>query len=266
MFCISLFALKLISLPPFSLRSTLSIRKVSPKTERIRWLVLELVRLVLFCLSGKQRARCAKLAHQLLDIERGTVQGGGSGEVEGENFAVELAQLCFVGGQGFVHSAVIGALLAGKRGDTAAAQFTTTLHQRGPLRLQPFLLLANLACQFDLDGRASLCAFAGSLWFIWVLAVPVVLRTLPALSSVVQSDNTQFLPADSPSQQAAQLAAPFEGTNPSSTAIIVVARTSGPLTPADDETIAQVEQAAARVPGVTLVRDQGTSKDPRVAQ
>ena len=42
---------------------------------------------------------------------------------------------------------------------------------------------------------------------IWVLAIPVVLRTLPALSSVVQSDNTQFLPADSPSQQAAQLAA-----------------------------------------------------------
>ena len=96
---------------------------------------------------------------------------------------------------------------------------------------------------------------------IWVLAIPVVLRTLPALSSVVQSDNTQFLPADSLSQQAAQLAAPFEGANPSSTAIIVAARTSGPLTPADDETIAQVEQAAARVFGGPLVAHQGTSKD-----
>src|SRR5439155_22501314 len=79
--------------------------------------------------------------------------------------------------------------------------------------------------------------------------------------SVLKSDNTQFLPADSPRAQAAQLAAPFEGANPSSTAIIVAVRTSGSLTPADNDAIARVEQAVARVPGVTLVRDQGSSRD-----
>jgi hypothetical protein len=36
---------------------------------------------------------------------------------------------------------------------------------------------------------------------------------LPSLSSVTQGNNSAFLPADAPSEQAAQLAAPFGSTN-----------------------------------------------------
>jgi hypothetical protein len=34
-------------------------------------------------------------------------------------------------------------------------------------------------------------------------------KFLPSLSSVTQGNNSAFLPADTPSEQAAQLAAPF---------------------------------------------------------
>src|ERR1035438_7406917 len=48
---------------------------------------------------------------------------------------------------------------------------------------------------------------------------------LPSLSSVTQSDNTSFLPASAPSQQAAQLASPLQVA--SLTAVTVVTADPG---------------------------------------
>jgi len=48
----------------------------------------------------------------------------------------------------------------------------------------------------------------------WVIAVIAVPRFLPSLNSVTQGNNSAFLPASAPSEQAAQLAAPFGATNP----------------------------------------------------
>jgi RND superfamily putative drug exporter len=96
---------------------------------------------------------------------------------------------------------------------------------------------------------------------VWIVGVIAAVRLLPSLSSVTQSNNAQFLSSSSPSVQAAALAAPFRATNPSGTAIIVASRASGPLTAADTAAIGQVEQAAQRVPGVSLVRAAGTSAD-----
>ena len=47
----------------------------------------------------------------------------------------------------------------------------------------------------------------------WVVAAVAVPRFLPSLASVTQGNNANFLPASAPSQHAADLAAPFGGTN-----------------------------------------------------
>ncbi len=99
----------------------------------------------------------------------------------------------------------------------------------------------------------------------WIVAVPLVVRSLPSLSSVSQSGNTTFLPANAPVMKAAKLAAPFEGKGVA-TSVIVAVRASGPLTAADNAAMTRVEQAAARVPDVGLVRDQGISGDGRARQ
>jgi putative drug exporter of the RND superfamily len=96
---------------------------------------------------------------------------------------------------------------------------------------------------------------------VWVAGVVAGVRLLPSLSSVIQSNNVQFLSSSSPSVLAAALATPFQAGNPSGTAIIVASRASGPPTAANTAAIDQVEQAARQVPGVSLVRAAGTSQD-----
>jgi uncharacterized membrane protein YdfJ with MMPL/SSD domain len=96
---------------------------------------------------------------------------------------------------------------------------------------------------------------------LWIVIPLLATRSLPSLSSVTTTNNSPFLSATDPSQRAAALATPFQGKNASSTGLIVASRSGGPLTPADDAAIGHVEHAAAGVPGVTLVRDQGTSRD-----
>jgi len=101
---------------------------------------------------------------------------------------------------------------------------------------------------------------------VWIVGVIAGVTLLPSLSSVTQSNSAQFLSSSSPSVQAAQLAAPFRGSDPSGTAIIVAYRASGPLTAADMAAISRVEQAARGVSGVYLVADEGTSKDGQAGQ
>lgn len=103
---------------------------------------------------------------------------------------------------------------------------------------------------------------------VWVVGGIVGIRLLPNLASV-NNFNVQFLPTSSPSQQANQLAEPFQGSFPSSaalnppTTILVASRASGQLSAADNAAISQVEQQTARLAGVSLVRDEGISADGR---
>jgi RND superfamily putative drug exporter len=101
---------------------------------------------------------------------------------------------------------------------------------------------------------------------LWVVAAVAASAALPSLSSVSKSNSNQFLPSSSPSVQAARIATPFQGHNPPGTAIIVASRSSGSLTHTDLATIARAEQAARRMPGVSLVRDEGVSRDGRATQ
>jgi len=100
---------------------------------------------------------------------------------------------------------------------------------------------------------------------VWLAGTIAGVSMLPSLSSVTQPNNAQFLSSSSPSVQAGQLATPFRGKDPSGTATIIAYRASGPITAADKAAIGQVQQAARQVPGVSVVADQGTSKDGQAA-
>jgi RND superfamily putative drug exporter len=119
----------------------------------------------------------------------------------------------------------------------------------------------------------SLFAVAGRLavrfrWVIvlaWLAGVAAAMIGLPSLSAVTQADNTSFLPASAPSEQASQLAGPLQGA--SLTAVTVVAaRAGGALTAADQAAIAALAGDLARVPRVSAVRDAGQSADGHAEQ
>jgi RND superfamily putative drug exporter len=113
---------------------------------------------------------------------------------------------------------------------------------------------------FEALARSSI-KFRWVIVALWIVAPVLATRTLPSLSSVTQSNNAQFLSSSSPSMQAAALAAPFQGKNAASTAVIVASRSDGPLTAADDADIGQIEHTVATVAGITFVSDQGVSQD-----
>jgi RND superfamily putative drug exporter len=95
---------------------------------------------------------------------------------------------------------------------------------------------------------------------VWLAGTIAAMTLLPALGSVTQSDNSSFLPASAPSQQAANLAAPIQGAA-SLTAVTVVAARSSALTSADQVAAARLVVRLARVTHVVSVQSAGASAD-----
>jgi putative drug exporter of the RND superfamily len=129
--------------------------------------------------------------------------------------------------------------------------------------------IASVSTSFAVVGRLAV-RFRWAIVLAWVAATVATMTLLPSLSDVTQSDNTSFLPASAPSEQAAQLASPLQGA--SLTAVTVVtarsgaALTGGTLTGADQAAIARLSAALAHVARVTGVRDAGQSADGRAEQ
>ena len=99
----------------------------------------------------------------------------------------------------------------------------------------------------------------------WLAATVLANLFLPSLSSVEKGNNNGFLPASSPSMQAARLATPFQG--PDQVAIpVVVARGTGPLSATDTAAIERLAAGLARVADVQRVRDLGVSHDGQAGQ
>ncbi len=94
----------------------------------------------------------------------------------------------------------------------------------------------------------------------WVVAGVAVPRFLPSLASVTQGNNSAFLPASAPSEQAAQLAAPFGSSNLIPVPV-VAAVSQGTLTTADTAWLATLQQDLGAVQHVVKVRDLGRSAD-----
>lgn len=80
---------------------------------------------------------------------------------------------------------------------------------------------------------------------VWIAGVVVGVRVLPSLASATQTNNSGFLSATAPSQHAAALAAPSQGNRGGTTATIVAARATGPLTAADETAVDRVERVVA---------------------
>src|SRR6202042_1400092 len=79
-------------------------------------------------------------------------------------------------------------------------------------------------------------------WFIiaaWVITAVAVPRFLPSLASVTQGNNANFLPASAPSEHAVTLAKPF-GESAAVPVLVLAARSSGPLTRADQAWLASL--------------------------
>jgi putative drug exporter of the RND superfamily len=130
--------------------------------------------------------------------------------------------------------------------------------------------MASVGTFFAVAGRLSV-RFRWAIVLAWAAGAIAAMVLLPSLSSVTQSDNTSFLPASAPSEQAAQLASPLQGA--SLTAVTVVAaRADGALTQlaqgggTDQAAIARLSAALSRVAKVTSVRDAGQSADGRAEQ
>ena len=105
-------------------------------------------------------------------------------------------------------------------------------------------------------------------WFViaaWLIAAFAVPHYLPSLNSVTQGNNSAFLPASAPSEQAAQLAAPFGGTNLVPVPV-VAAVSQGTLSTADTAWLATLQHDLGSVPTVVSVHDLGRSADQQAEQ
>jgi putative drug exporter of the RND superfamily len=99
----------------------------------------------------------------------------------------------------------------------------------------------------------------------WVIAAIAVPRFLPSLNSVTQGNNSAFLPASAPSEQAAELAAPFGATNLVPVQV-VAAVSQGTLSASDTTWLATLQHDLGTVPTVVSVRDLGRSADQQAEQ
>jgi RND superfamily putative drug exporter len=98
----------------------------------------------------------------------------------------------------------------------------------------------------------------------WIAVTFLAVRFLPSLADVAKDTTSGFLPANSPSMQAAAMAAPFQDVSlaPST---LVVARDGG-LTTADNAAVDQLETQIRGVDQVKAVVDLGVSRDGAARQ
>jgi RND superfamily putative drug exporter len=133
--------------------------------------------------------------------------------------------------------------------------------------------MAFVGTFFAAAGRLSV-RFRWAILLAWLAGAFAAMVMLPSLSSVTQGDNTSFLPASAPSQQAARLASPLQGASLTSVTV-VAARPGGTLSQGgqggqgvsvDQLAIARLSAALSRVAAVVSVRDARESADGQAEQ
>jgi RND superfamily putative drug exporter len=98
---------------------------------------------------------------------------------------------------------------------------------------------------------------------VWILGTGFAVHSLPTLSSQIDNNNSAFLPASAPSNQAAVLAEPLIGSI-NQAPVDIVAVTSAPrFSAADRAAIARVAARLRGVPTVHKVEFLGTAPDQR---
>jgi RND superfamily putative drug exporter len=98
----------------------------------------------------------------------------------------------------------------------------------------------------------------------WLIAGALCIALLPGLSSAVNTDNSSFLPASSPSVHALDLAAPFQPVNDTTGALVVLGKAK--LSSSDQSAVTKLENKIAKDEHVVSVSAQGLSKDGKAAK
>src|SRR5580693_3862826 len=117
---------------------------------------------------------------------------------------------------------------------------------------------------FAATGRFAV-RFRWAVVAAWVAATVLATLLLPSLASVIKENNTDQLPAGSPSLSAARLAAPFQDPN-QTPVLVIIARGSGTVTTADAAAIGRLAARLATVANVQQVKDLGDSADRQAVQ
>jgi len=97
---------------------------------------------------------------------------------------------------------------------------------------------------------------------VWIAAAAVIPKALPSLASVTQGNNSAFLPANAPSNQAADLAAPLGFSTSTVPVPVVAAVSTGSFSAADQAYLGTLAAGLAKVPTVVKVREIGQSQVP----
>ncbi len=106
-------------------------------------------------------------------------------------------------------------------------------------------------------------------WLIiiaWIAAVPLLTASLPKIADVIKNDNSAFLPKNSPTQKAADIAAQFQKKDTASGTLLIASRADGPLSETDNIAIDKIITEIKTVKSVTEVQDHGLSKDSQAHQ
>ena len=102
---------------------------------------------------------------------------------------------------------------------------------------------------------------------VWLVGTVAAVHSLPSLSSQVNNDNSAFLPASAPSNQAALLAQPLIGsTDQAQVQVVAVTRDGRTLGAADEAALAHLKDTLAEVPTVEHVTFLGASPDGQAVQ
>jgi RND superfamily putative drug exporter len=99
-------------------------------------------------------------------------------------------------------------------------------------------------------------------WFVilaWIIAVGLISSNFPSLSSVTQSNNTNFLPNNSPTEKALKLENAFQPSNV--IAVPIVIADSNGISSADQAAIATMQQQLSHVQNVQKILNRGRSAD-----
>jgi len=140
-----------------------------------------------------------------------------------------------------------------------------------PCRLPAFTSWRS-ARQARPDARILRCTwpfhrtFRWALVVLWILGTFVAVRALPSLGSVVNNNNSAFLPANAPDVKAANLAAPLVGKESLEPIVIVAVAHSGVLTTADISAIETEARLVRDVANVKIVQFVGISADHKAIQ
>ena len=90
---------------------------------------------------------------------------------------------------------------------------------------------------------------------VWLGGAVAAVLFLPSLAAAVNNNNTQYLPANLPSNVAARLDTPFQGQSNNDDAFVVAATTNHQrLTSADDAAIGRLTARAAALPHARTAR------------